>query len=152
MTLRQVHPHTPGDTQTVYEAGLRAHAENAHAETGELTLREECELSIAMIEAAAERCAQAHADVQRLEDARAELKAQCIAEMIGKPDPLKVGGVHSASSAEKIVEIHPRYAAHRQLQNEAEVERWRALGQYAAAQRRADLDLILFRASQERGA
>jgi hypothetical protein len=118
----------------------------------ELSPREECELSIAMIEAAADRCAQAHAEVQRLEDARAELKAQCIAEMIGKPDPLKVGGVHSASSAEKIVEIHPRYAAHRHLQNEAEVERWRALGQFSAAKRRADLDLIVFRASQERGA
>lgn len=96
------------------------------------------------IEQAAERLATAMRAVQELEDERPNIKSDCIAEMIGAPDPLKPNGVHSASSAEKVVESHARYAAHRQRQASAEVEKHRAYGAYEAAKLRARLAVELF--------
>lgn len=89
---------------------------------------------------AAETYGQALAAVQALEDERPLIKAKCIAEMIGTPNPLgKPGAVHSASSAEAIVEENARYWQHRQKQATAEVERWKAHGQLEAAKLRARL-------------
>ncbi len=100
------------------------------------------------VEQTADKLAQAIRAVQELEDERPNIKSACIAEMIGTPDPLKPSGVHSASSAEKVVESHARYAAHRQLQANAEVEKHRAYGAYEAAKLRGRLAVELFIAEE----
>jgi hypothetical protein len=82
------------------------------------TPAERVEQALAAIDAAYRLCAEAHDRVTDLEDQRALLKPKCIAALVGQPDPLKPNGVHSASSAERVVEQHPDYAAHRQLQRE----------------------------------
>lgn len=103
------------------------------------TMLHEASVAMESLEQAARRCANAHNRVAELEDERALIKAQCIKAMIGTPNPLSDGKAHSASSAEKIVEEHPRYQAHRQEQRDAEVERWMSLGNWEAAKLRARL-------------
>lgn len=109
---------------------------------------ERAKLAADAVEQAAERLAAAMRQVQELEDERPNVKSACIAEMIGTPDLLKPSGVHSASSAEKVVESHARYAAHRQLQARAEVEKHRAHGAYEAAKLRGQLAVELFIAEE----
>jgi putative heme iron utilization protein len=75
------------------------------------------------IERAHERCGQAHVRVMQLEDQRQSLKAEVIRRLVDT----KVAT--SASAAERIVEQDAEYQRHRASQFEAEVERWRALGQ-----------------------
>jgi hypothetical protein len=78
--------------------------------------------------------------VQELEDERPLVKSRCIAQMIGTPNPLgKEGAVHSASSAEKVVEEHPEYMDHRRKQANAEVQKIRAYAAYEAAKLSARL-------------
>jgi hypothetical protein len=92
----------------------------------------------------ATECGDAHARVIHLETERPLIKAKCIGEMIGTPNPLgKPGAVHSASSAEAVVEEHLNYFRHRQAQAEAEVDKWEALGKFYAARARAELYVSL---------
>lgn len=87
---------------------------------------------------AAEAYGQAVRTIMELEDERPLIKAKAIGEMIGTPNPLgKPGAVHSASSAEAIVEENALYWEHRIKQANAEVARWRADGALFAAKQRA---------------
>ena len=96
--------------------------------------------AIQTIETAGERLASAVAEVQRLEDERPLVKAEAIRDLIGTPNPNgKQGAVHSASSAEDVVEIHAKYWNHRVAQRDAEVEKHRAFAQYEAAKLLAKL-------------
>lgn len=100
--------------------------------------------------AAAEVYAQAVRSVMELEDLRPLLKAKAIGEMLGTPNPLgKPGAMHSASSAEAIVEENSLYWQHRQKQAQAEVEKWRADGALFAAKLRARLAVATVRAGDD---
>lgn len=94
------------------------------------------------VEAAGERLAQAVARVQELEDERAIVKSQAVRRLMLTNNE-DTGKQHSASSAEKIVEVDGEYAAHRKLQRDAEVEKQRAYAQYEAAKLRAKLAVVL---------
>lgn len=89
----------------------------------------------------------AHGRVMVLEDERPLIKARCIEAMIGTPNPLgKPGAVHSASSAEAIVEQHQDYWQHRQKQIAAEIAKHEAAAAFEAAKLRARL-LVAFTAA-----
>jgi putative heme iron utilization protein len=75
------------------------------------------------IERAHERCGQAHVRVMQLEDQRQALKPDVIKRLV------ESGTATSASAAEKLVERDDEYMRHRGAQYEAEIERWRSLGQ-----------------------
>lgn len=118
--------------------------DGAKATSGNIA-RFQAAAAIAAIRLAGERLAKAVCLVQLLEDERPLIKARCIEAMIGTPNPLgKNGAVHSATSAEAIVEQHQGYWLHRQKQNDAEVERHRALAMFEAAKRTADLEVIAY--------
>jgi hypothetical protein len=100
--------------------------------------------------AAAEVYAQAVRSVMELEDLRPLLKAKAIGEMLGTPNPLgKPGALHSASSAEAVVEQHGDYWQHRQKQAQAEVERIRAHAALDVAKMRARLAINAIRAGDD---
>lgn len=97
------------------------------------------------------RVATAYGVVQFLEDNRPLIKAKCIEAMIGTPNPLgKPGAVHSASSAEAVVEQHADYWQHRRDQEAAEVERWNALAGFDAAKLIARLEVERYAADERR--
>ena len=79
------------------------------------------------IEQAHERCGQAHSRVMQLEDLRQALKPDVIKRLV------ETGNATSASAAEKLVEKDEEYMRHRSAQYEAEIERWRSLGQVEVA-------------------
>lgn len=96
--------------------------------------------ALGCIALAAEELGHALTHESALEDERPLVAARCTLAMIGTPNPLgKEGAVHSASSAEKVVESHPEFMAHRQAQRTAVVGVQRAKGRYAAACLRARL-------------
>jgi len=85
-----------------------------------------------------ERVAQAMLHVATLEDGRALAKADAIRRLMEQPNA-ETGKMHSASSAEKIVESDAEYAAYRARQREVEVEKHRAWAAYEAAKLNAQL-------------
>jgi uncharacterized protein YajQ (UPF0234 family) len=98
--------------------------------------------AIEAIEQAAERLALATKTEMELEDFRPILKSQAIRRLMATENP-ETGKPHSASSAEKVVEVDAEYAAHRRDQYNAVVETIRARGEYEAAKRRADVAIDL---------
>jgi hypothetical protein len=136
------HRYPPGAS-----AALRAEIDREWAEeplceiTHELRARE----SIAVITDAGERAATAHDRVTRLEDDRAKYKAEAIQRLMQTQNPL-TGKLHSASSAEAVVETDELYASYRMMQREAEVERWRSLAAFSAAKLIARLNVALVEA------
>lgn len=105
--------------------------------------RTRAETSIARIETAAERLAQAARTIQELEDGRPAEKSAAIRRLMQTENP-ETGKAHSASSAEKIVETDPEYSVYRRRQADAEVEKHRAYGAYEAAKLLARLDVEVF--------
>lgn len=113
-----------------------------------LTPVESARASIAVLDAAASWAADATNAATLLEDQRAEIKAQAIRRLMGTTNEL-TQKLHSASSAETVVETDALYAAHRAKQRDAEVQRWAALAQWEAARRNAELDVALAAASAQ---
>lgn len=101
-------------------------------------LRNHLFAALEALEAAGERKADAVARCQTMEDERPIVKACCIAALVGTENPTN-GKLHSASSAEAVVESHPDYAAYRLRQRQAEVDRILAATAYDAAKLRATL-------------
>lgn len=92
---------------------------------------------------AADRYADALNYVAQLEDERAKVKEAAILRLMQQPNPLtstpEKPKLHSASSAEAVVEQDAEYAAHRAKQRAAEVDKWAALAGFDAARLRARL-------------
>lgn len=86
--------------------------------------------------AASERVAQACRVEMELEDERSILKSYAVRRIMVR-DSL------AATPAEKIVETDEEYAAHREKQHEAVVEKARAFGALDAAKLRAKLSVAL---------
>lgn len=104
---------------------------------------ERAEQAIAAVEAAAGRLAEAIRTVQDLEDARCIEKSAAIRRLMQTMND-ETNKLHSASSAEKVVESDAEYLAYRRRQADAEVEKHRAYGAYDAAKLRARLECEMF--------
>lgn len=87
------------------------------------------------------------AAVQERADGRAAEKSAAIRRLMQTMND-ETGKPHSASSAEKVVELDPAFAQYRQTEAACEVERIRALGVYEAAKLAARLDAELFIAEE----
>jgi hypothetical protein len=98
---------------------------------------------IASIEDAAREMAIAQDRVTRFEDERAPLKAAAIKRLMSQTNDL-TGKLHSASSAEAVVELDADYAAYRAMQRDAEVERHRTVAAYEIAKITARLAVESF--------
>lgn len=98
--------------------------------------------------AAAEVYAQAVVRIMELEDGRASEKSMAIRRLMQTTND-ETGKQHSASSAEKIVELDSEYAAYRKQQRDAEVDRWRADGALFAAKQHARLAVASVRAGDD---
>ena len=94
------------------------------------------ETQIAAIDDAAERVALACKVEMELEDQRPIIKADAVRRIMARD------GI-AATPAEKIVETDGEYAAHRNRQTMAVVEKQRAFGAYEAAKLRARLAVTL---------
>lgn len=88
------------------------------------------------VEVAADQWAKAKVEELRLEDDRAREKSHAVMRLIGTDNP-ETGKPHSASSAEKVVELDEEYAAHRALQREATYQTIVTRAQYECALIRA---------------
>ena len=106
------------------------------------TYATQAESSIGQIEEAAERVGMAVDAVLDLEERRPLVKSQAIRRLMGTENP-ETQKAHSASSAEKVVELDADYAAHREQQRAAEVEKIRAWAALDAAKLRAQLHVHL---------
>lgn len=84
--------------------------------------------------------------VLTLEDGRAMMKSAAIRRLMEIENP-ETKKVHSASSAEKVVELDEEYAAYRAKQADAEVSRIEAQGAYDAAVLNARFELARFMAA-----
>lgn len=98
--------------------------------------------AIGLVQHAAKQCADAHATVMILADQRPLFKAAAIRRLMQTTNE-ETGKPHSASSAEKVVELDAEFAAHRTREREAEVARWTALGNLEAAKLTARLCVAL---------
>jgi len=98
---------------------------------------------IASIEDAAREMAIAQDRATRLEDERAPLKAAAIKRLMSQTNDL-TGKLHSASSAEAVVELDAEYADYRGMQRDAEVERHRTIAAYEIAKLTARLAVESF--------
>lgn len=112
----------------------------------ELTPDAEAELAVAAIHGAAKALGEAIAQERALEDGRAAQKTAAIQRLLKVENP-ETGKVHSASSAEKVVEMDNDYMAYRDYQSQAVVARIEAQGRYDAALRAADLAIERVRAA-----
>lgn len=98
---------------------------------------------IASIEDAAREMAIAQERVTRFEDERAPKKAEAIKRLMQQTNDL-TGKLHSASSAEAVVELDAEYAEYRAMQRDAEVERHRTIAAYEIAKLTAQLAVESF--------
>lgn len=98
---------------------------------------------IASIEDAAREMAIAQERVTRFEDERAPKKAEAIKRLMQQTNDL-TGKLHSASSAEAVVELDAEYAEYRNMQREAEIDRHRTIAAYEAAKLTARLAIESF--------
>jgi hypothetical protein len=103
-----------------------------------MTTIEQAERDIARIEDVARTLADAVNLCTQLEDNRALVKAAAVRRIMQTTNE-ETQKPHSATSAEKVVEIDPFYAEHRSAQREAEIAKQVAFAQYEAAKLTARL-------------
>ena len=115
-----------------------------------LSPEEKAREAIAAIAVAANECAIAHDHVAALANRRPLVKAGAIGRLMQATNA-NTGKLHSATSAEAVVELDDEFTRHREIEREAEVDRWRSLAAYEAAKLTAKLEVALAEAATRGG-
>lgn len=101
--------------------------------------------AIRAIVTAGERMALAHATVQNLADGRAIEKSFAIRRLMATMND-DTGKPHSASSAEKVVELDAEFMAYRRAERDAEIERHRSIAAFESAKLMGALEVEVYKA------
>ena len=110
-----------------------------------LAPREEAVVAIATIDVTARDLAEAVRFEMQMETAKAIAKSAAVQRLMQVDNP-ETGKLHSASSAEKVVETDDEFATFRATQIRAVVTKYLALGRYESAKLSARLAVALVEA------
>lgn len=113
------------------------------------TPRERAESAVANLRVAGDRLERAWDTINRLALGRGVAKALAIVRLMQVINP-ETNKAHSATSAEKVVELDEEFLRYRKEEHAAEVEKWRAQTHYDACMKVADIEVVAYEAS-ERG-